>query len=351
MLETPVVLFIFRRPELTRRVLEVLRLVQPRHLLVVSDGPRASGPSEAELCQAARGVIEEVDWPCQVYRNDAAVNLGCGRRVATGIAWTFEQFEEAIFLEDDCLPDPSFFEMARQLLEVYRDDPRVMTLSGFNPLGSWRSEQQSYCFSRYGSHWCWATWKRAWLHYDYDMQELDKPGSLVRLQDEVADPEMLVSMRAVWDRIRQGNLDTWDSQWRLAQLLQGSWSVVPAVNLVSNIGFGRQATHTRQTLGLSANQERQSLSFPLKAPPHVAVDQAYDRRYMNFWLGRPDAELVLARVEQHLGAHRNAQALLLAEAALRNQRMGLTETDRNRLESCRERAVAAMRARNLSERS
>jgi hypothetical protein len=132
-LKTPVALIIFKRPDTTERVFETIRQAKPPKLLVVADGPRTDQPGEAEKCAATRAIIDRVDWDCEVLKNYSDSNLGCGLRPATGISWVFEQVEEAIVLEDDCVPHPTFFRFCEELLEYYRHDERIMSISGINP--------------------------------------------------------------------------------------------------------------------------------------------------------------------------------------------------------------------------
>ena len=169
----PIAVIIFNRPTEAEQLLRVIRQVQPNQLFVIADGSRANKADDLELCKATRSIFDHIDWNCQVFRNYANENLGCGLRPATGISWVFEHVEEAIILEDDCLPDLSFFQFCQELLEKYRYDQRVMHIAGSSY--SIRDEEQpdSYVFSRYTLSWGWATWRRAWQHYDFDMTKWD----------------------------------------------------------------------------------------------------------------------------------------------------------------------------------
>jgi GT2 family glycosyltransferase len=158
-LTTPVAFLIFNRPDTTARVFEAIRQAKPPKLLVVADGPRPDRPDDIEKCKAARAIVEGVDWDCEVLKNYSDINLGCGKRPATGITWVFEQVEEAIILEDDCMPNPTFFEFCQAMLAEYRDDKRIMMIGGTNFLGEWKSKIQSYHFSFYGGTWGWASYK------------------------------------------------------------------------------------------------------------------------------------------------------------------------------------------------
>ena len=166
---TPIVFLIFNRPDTTKRVFEAIRQAKPKKLLVVADGPRDDRQGEAEKCAAVRSIIDTVDWDCKVLTNYADVNLGCGLRVSSGLDWVFEQVEEAIILEDDCLPHPSFFPFCEEMLDLYRHDERIMHIAGTNSLEEWKSDVQSYHFSYTGGIWGWATWQRAWKYYHFKM--------------------------------------------------------------------------------------------------------------------------------------------------------------------------------------
>src|SRR5437868_7090749 len=161
MFKTPVALIIFRRPQFTEQVFQALARVQPRQLFVIADGPRPDVEGEAELCRATRAIIDRVDWQCEVIKNYLETNLGCGRRPATGISWVFDQVEEAIILEDDCVPGPSFFPFCEELLARYRDDERIMHIAGSTYEHGLLPTPYSYCFSHFNGAWGWASWRRA----------------------------------------------------------------------------------------------------------------------------------------------------------------------------------------------
>lgn len=245
MLETPVVLLIFNRPDLTARVFEAIAAQQPRRLLVVADGPR--NEAERELCEQTRAVIQ-VDWDCEVETNYADENMGCKMRVSSGLDWAFSRVEEAIILEDDCLPAPDFFIFCAEMLERYRNDKRVMHISGDNfvPLSD---SSVDYGFSRYVHVWGWATWRRAWLHYDVTATRW--PLEREKLLASCADKNEVRYWNAAFESVFRGELDTWDYQWGLACWLQSGLAVVPRVNLVSNLGFRADATHTTNESGLA----------------------------------------------------------------------------------------------------
>lgn len=271
MLDTPVAFFVFNRPVHTARVLARIREAQPRLLLVIADGPRGNRPDDAEKCAAVRRIVEAgIDWQCEVRREYEEYNLGCGRRVATGLNWVFAQVEEAIILEDDCLPDPTFFPYCAELLERYRDDPRVGLISGSHHQEFFSRGADDYYFCRYGNIWGWASWRRAWRHFDFamsDWKEWEATGGLNRL---FSDPSVRRFWRRIWDETYAGLHDTWDYQWTFAYMRQGMLGVLPRVALIENIGFGTEATHAIECSPPAPAVGR--LSFPLRHPAVVVPD-------------------------------------------------------------------------------
>ncbi len=277
-LRSAVVLLVFNRPALTARVFARLRAARPRRLLVVCDGPRAGRQDDVEAVAEVRRIVTQVDWPCDLLTDFAEQNLGCRRRVSSGLDWAFSQTDEAIVLEDDCLPDPSFFPFCDELLARYRDDERVMMITGLNPVAPWKADRQSYHFSYCGAIWGWASWARAWRYYDVEMRAWDDAEARDRVRDVFADPMLYEPRIATYERVRRGEVDTWDMQWSFARIIQSGLSVVPAVNLIQNIGVGGGATHTRSAHPM-ADLPTTAITWPLRHPRYVAVDREYDRTF------------------------------------------------------------------------
>ncbi|MEQ8970053.1 MAG: glycosyltransferase family 2 protein [Coleofasciculus sp. C1-SOL-03] len=276
-MKTPVVFIIFKRPDTTEKVFEVIRQVQPPKLLVIADGPRADQPGEAEKCAATRAIIDQVDWNCEVLKNYADVNMGLKSRVSTGLDWVFSLVEDAIILEDDCSPDPSFFRFCEELLEKYRYDQRVWMICGSNLLGEYKSHLQSYCFSYHSHCWGWATWKRAWQHYDVNMKLWSNPEIQSRIRDVVGNEQQYDTYKKQFDRVFSGELNTsWALPWLCLRLSQSALSIIPAINLISNIGFNPEGSNTRFLDDSRANLPLQSMSFPLREPAGFARDRGYE---------------------------------------------------------------------------
>lgn len=275
-LKTPVVFLIFNRPDTTEKVFEAIREAKPSQLLVVADGPREDRPGEEEKCAATRAIIDRVDWDCEVLKNYSEINLGCRKRVSSGLDWVFKTVESAIILEDDCLPHPSFFRFCDELLEKYRDDERVMVVAGNNFQVDEPRTEYSYYFSRYNHCWGWASWRRAWQYYDDEM----------KLWPEVRDggwlEDMLSETGAVkfWTEILQScyekKKNSWAYIWTFTCWVQNGLTILPQVNLISNIGFGGEATHTTHKKSKFANMPIEAVNFPLNHPPFMIRDAKAD---------------------------------------------------------------------------
>lgn len=275
-LTTPVALLVFNRPEQTQRVLAAIAEVQPATLLIVADAARRDRPDDEANVVAVRKIVERVDWPCQIHRNYAAENLGCKRRVSSGLNWVFDTVEEAIVLEDDCLPDRSFFGYCQQLLSRYRDHPRVMAISGGNFHDESHRAAASYKFSKYFGVWGWASWRRAWRHYDVEISAWPEFRDQGGMRSIAESREEETYWTRLFNNLHAGRIDTWDHQWQFACWRQRGLTIVPNVNLIDNIGFGADATHTK-----------------------VA-----DPRFVNFPTGRLDQLVHPARVERDPHADR-----------------------------------------------
>ena len=275
-LRTPVALLIFNRPDTTERVFNAIAQARPSKLLVVADGPRDSRAGEAARCEQTRAIIKRVDWDCEVITNFADRNMGCKLRVSSGIDWIFEQVEEAIILEDDCLPDPSFFRFCDEMLERYRDNERVGMVSGGNLQFGRHRGIGSYYFSKYTHIWGWASWRRAWKHYDRDITHWPEFKAQGLLEQMFATPGEQTYWQNSFQWVHEGSLDTWDVSWTFTALTHGLLQVVPNVNLISNIGFGADATHTH-VVGVHANLPTEAIEFPLQHPTFVLPNLEADR--------------------------------------------------------------------------
>ena len=276
-----VALLIFNRPGVTARVFAAVRAARPARLFVIADGPRPGRPGEADAVAATRAVTDAVDWPCEVTRLYSDRNLGCAARVASGLDAVFGAVEDAVILEDDCLPHPAFFPYCAALLDRYRDDERVMAVCGSDlrdaapgPPPSAAAPRTGYRFSRYPLCWGWATWARAWRHYDPAPAAWPAARDAGALAAVVPDPADRAAWDGLYDAVARGEVNSWAYPWQLCVWLQHGLSVHPNANLVSNVGFGGAATHTRKTTPLSGLPTADC--GPLPEPPALLPDPAGD---------------------------------------------------------------------------
>jgi hypothetical protein len=265
--KTPVVFIVFNRPEHTETVFRRIAQVRPSRLLIIADGPRADKLGEVETCERVRHIATQVDWTCEVLTNFSDSNMGCRRRVISGLNWAFEQVEEAIILEDDVLPDLSFFRFCEEMLARFRYDSRISMVTGFNIIKEHPHTQWSYYCSQLTHIWGWATWRRSWASYDEHLSEWPSIKAAGLMQELFALPEQRRFWTHIFDEMYNGTgPDTWDYQWGYTNLVNRRLSVAPRINLIENIGFGPEATHTHRAEDAPLLVAG-TLSFPLIHPP------------------------------------------------------------------------------------
>ena len=284
-LTTPVAFIIFNRPDTTERVFAEIAKAKPPKLLVVGDGARTSREGEAIKVAATRAIIDRVDWPCEVLTNFSEINLGCKRRVSSGLDWVFEQVEEAIILEDDCLPHPSFFRFCEEMLLCYRNDQRVAHINGNNLHFGKRQNNDSYYFSCFVHVWGWASWRDRWQNdYDVSMTSWPHIRDENRVEDWTANRALQKYLINVFELCHLCKVDTWDYQWSYGARINGRLSVLPNGNLISNIGFGLDATHTVVGDSVLANMLVEEMNFPLNHPHGVFASRLMDEEYATRFL-------------------------------------------------------------------
>jgi hypothetical protein len=274
-MRTPVAFLIFNRPETTARVFDAIRQARPPKLLVVADGPRLDRVGEALQCKKAREVVSRVDWPCEILTNYATSNLGCKHRVSSGLDWVFSLVDEAVILEDDCLPHPDFFAFSEAMLERYRDDSRIAMICGTNYLLEAPGLPESYFFSNYYPIWGWATWRRAWKHYDVNIAHWNTLKHGDHLAWGFGHRRIAQYYADMFDLAQQG-FDTWDIQWWFACVFNHGLAIVPRTNLISNLGL--EGSHTQTQGDLFTNMPTKSLDPDhLIHPQYVYPDAVLNR--------------------------------------------------------------------------
>lgn len=282
----PVLLIVFNRPDMAFKVFEQIKIIKPSKLFIFADGPRESAVKDREKCDQSREIAGEVDWDCEVKTLFKDKNLGCRVAPSSAINWFFENVEEGIILEDDCVTDSTFFRFCKETLEYYRNDKRIMTITGSNLQFGRKFTEYSYYFSRYPITWGWASWKRAWNHYDVGMKlwpEIRRKGLLLNI---LKNRKEVSYWSNIFEKVYQGKIDTWDYQWLFTCWLQNGLTILPDVNLVSNIGFGSSSTHTRAK-SIVANLERKHVGFPLSHPPYIFRDMIADRLIEKYQYSSP----------------------------------------------------------------
>ncbi|HBY56714.1 MAG TPA: hypothetical protein DEG96_02450 [Candidatus Atribacteria bacterium] len=272
---TPVLFLIFNRPDTTQKVFDAIKQAKPKQLFVAADGPREDKEGEKEKCKQTRKIIEQVDWDCEVKTLFRDKNLGCKIAVSSAIDWFFENVEEGIILEDDCLPSQSFFWFCQELLEYYRKDTRIMMISGNNfQFGKIRGEG-TYYFSKYAHIWGWATWRRTWKCYDVDIKSFDE----FKRENQIKNIFRIKQQQKYWmnvfQKVYNNKINTWDYQWAYTCFINNGLCIMPNVNLVSNIGFNRDSLHTRDEDNIFSKIKTEEITKIIH-PEFVLADQEAD---------------------------------------------------------------------------
>lgn len=290
LIDLPVALIFFVRPNTFQKVFDKVKKARPSKLFLIQDGPRADHPGDIENVMACRKIAEDIDWECEVYRNYSEVNLGCGKRPATGIDWLFSHVNYAVILEDDCIPNDSFFPYMKELLEKYKNDERIGIISGFNHFKEWDCGEYSYCFTKTGATLGWGTWRRVWEKYDYMVSSIKSPYIQQLLTNEIEYSRAAKARISSWKKANldvsgQKKISYWDIQFGFVKYTQSLLCIVPNHNLIYNIGAGEGATHTSKIkettwkLGQVMFMPTKDIEFPLCHPNVIICDKKYDLLY------------------------------------------------------------------------
>jgi hypothetical protein len=269
-LKTAILFLVFNRLDPTRKSFEAIRQARPERLYIGSDGARPEREGEQEKVDAVRNyILNNIDWDCEVRTLFREKNLGCRNAVSSAIEWFFENEEEGIILEDDCLAEPSFFKYCSELLERYRNEPRVMCISGNVYHSSRKVGNLSYYFSHIQHTWGWASWRRAWRLYDIDIKSFPEFKKKNKIAQFFKKPEEQQYWLYIFSGIFEGeNTTCWDYQWQFAFFNYKGMACTPKKNLVENIGLGDDATHTA---GWPDQPSAKPLTFPMTHPEKIDV--------------------------------------------------------------------------------
>ena len=303
-MKSAVLFLIFKRPDTTRRVFERIKEAQPPRLYIAADGPRKDRPEEVEKCSMTRQIVENIDWPCEVRRLYRDENLGCGKGVSSAITWFFEHEEQGIIIEDDILPHIDFFRYCDEMLERYKDDERIQLIAGRNFLYDGYKSHYSYFMTSFGHIWGWASWRRVWDTYEFDVNNLSKEMYVKKLYLRFP-PKTAKYYERMFDEMLQFKIDTWDSQFAINRFYYGRYSILPVVNMIENIGFdSSDATHTTSKNKREANFKAAS-PYPLIHPKVLTVDEKLEllSMYNSGAYVRPLYRRLLSKVKSLIVGH------------------------------------------------
>jgi len=275
---TPILLIAFNRIHTLEKVFQRIKQVEPTRLYIAVDGPRASKmPEEAHLVEEVIAYLKgAVTWRCKTEFLIRKENLGCKLGVSSAITWFFENVEAGIILEDDCVPETSFFKYCSELLDQYKGNNEVMMISG-DQFASLDRLHDSYYFSVTPHIWGWASWRRAWAKYDLQMQGW--PACIGQIKAHASLPERIwAKYKSYFDLTRANQIDTWDYQWVYSIWKNQGLVISPKINLISNIGFGNDATHTVDPESIFSRMKTGSLPFPLIRPADIKRDRASESK-------------------------------------------------------------------------
>lgn len=275
-MKSPVLFMIFKRPDTTKRVFERIREARPPKLYIAADGPRKEKEGELEKCSETRAIVENVDWPCDVHHLYRDENLGCGKGVSSAITWFFEHEEQGIIIEDDVLPHIDFFRYCDEMLDLYKDDERIQLISGTNYFYDGYQSDVSYYMSCFMAIWGWASWRRVWKTYDFDVNNLESRHVRSQLYLQMPSNSAKFFMN-IYREMKEFKVDTWDFQLLLNQQYYGRYSIIPFTNMIENIGMGVEGSaHNATTVNdLIVNHKAKS-PYPIHHPKFVNVDKDAD---------------------------------------------------------------------------
>lgn len=280
----PTALIFFARPDLLRITFEEIRKAKPTKLFLIQDGARKGNVNDINKILECQRIVENIDWECEVYRNYASENLGCGMRVYSGISWAFQYTDRLLILEDDCVPSQSLFPFVEELLERYKDDARIGMISGMNNFGIYKESPKDYFFTTSGSIWGWATWKRVWDHVDFNMNFLeDTYSTAIVFNTDSKLEKMAISLSY---SLKQGKkLSSWSFQLGMSILLNNQLNIVPKFNMISNIGMAEDGANSVSSLKFMPKGLRRiffmktyNYQFPLQHPQYIVNDLFFKKK-------------------------------------------------------------------------
>lgn len=310
--DVPVLMVFFNRAEPLKKVFEAVRVAKPSKLFLAQDGAREGKASDVENVEKCRQVVSHIDWECEVFYNYSDVNLGCGKRMSSAISWAFESVDRLMILEDDCVPGADFFPFCEELLEKYKDNPGISMISAMNHLEEYHNfNDDSYIFCNSGAIWGWATWKRQWELYDFEMNFVDRLNAFEKIKNshylKCYKRDLLAQGIDRYKVLKEGKkLSSWTFQFNMIRFLNHQLSIVPSVNMVSNIGLTSESTHASGNIRQIPKGLRpvffmpvHKMEFPLKHPECTYCDDLFDKKVWRL-MGMP----------AHVGVYRKIESII-----------------------------------------
>ena len=295
MYNTPILFIIFNRLDTTEKVFEAIRKQKPKFLYIAADGARKNREDDIENCKKTRAIIERIDWDCELKTLFREENLGCGKAVSGAITWFFENVEMGIILEDDCLPHDDFFPYCQELLIRYKDNKDIKMISGDNFQNGIKRGDASYYFTAYTHIWGWASWRRTWQEYDFTLSDITEKEFRKSLRYYFP----IWQERQIWlDKfisMKKSLIDTWDYQFTFNVWKNKGLNITPNVNLISNIGFGENSTHTNDDTNALANIPSRPI-LPLTHPNQISINKEADMYSYKHMFRKPLLKIVYRRV-------------------------------------------------------
>lgn len=283
-MDTPILFLVFNRPSLTKRVFDEINKAKPTKLFVAIDGPRQGNQFDKENIKQVIEIVTNLNWECKLELFEREKNLGCGLAISSAIDWFFSKVDEGIILEDDCVPSQDFFFFCESMLAKYRNDSRIMAINGSNPLGQIQLDC-TYFYSKYNFVWGWATWKRAWDLYEYDLK---KESNFQRRRNLLKSFKFdLVSVRSWYkhlDLVKNEKISTWDYQWMYTCWKYNGLVITPNSNLVCNIGNEIDPTHGVVNASY-LNLKQIDLKKPIRSPNNFRTNSSIDKKIARYRFG------------------------------------------------------------------
>ncbi len=276
-MDTPILLLFFNRSKNVKKLIDRLKITKPKKIFISVDGPRKNNSKDLIEIRKILEIITTINWNCEVTKNINSVNLGCKVCVTNAINWFFSKNEYGIILEDDCIPGNDFFNFCEYNLKKYKNNDKIMQISGNNFLLNDELCEASYYFSTINDIWGWATWKRAWDHYKIDISDYNYKKDYKMLLNYYKNKNIVKWMKKYFDNSIRKENDIWSTQWTYAMIKADGITIVPKVNLVKNIGFDRSGT-TKDNFSFKIYSEIEAKQLKvIKDPKDIKVNYYLDK--------------------------------------------------------------------------